>query len=282
MRATEWTLPRGTMRFDSAPRIMAIVNVTPDSFSNGGQHLNHDDAFAHCVNVLAQGADILDIGGESTRPGAEPVSVDEEIRRVVPLVERLRDTTDATISIDTTKAEVAHAALTAGADIINDISGMKFDHRMPGVVASHGAAVVLMHTPGPLATMHQPRTYRAIADDVAAYLQERVEVALRAGIARSAMALDLGFGFGKNRAQNFELASDLARFVDTGHPILVGVSRKRMIRELTGEDADAIEHGTSAFHAFATYRGAHILRVHDVPAARAACAVAAALHHAKP
>lgn len=277
MRATEWTLPRGTMRFESAPRIMAIINVTPDSFSNGGQHLDHDDAFAHCVKVLAQGADILDIGGESTRPGAQPVTADEEIRRVVPLVERLRATTDAVISIDTTKAVVADAALKAGADIINDISGMKFDYRMPGVVASHGAAVVLMHTPGPLASMHEPRTYVSIVDEVAAYLQERVDTALQAGVARSAIALDLGFGFGKDTAQNYTLANAIERFVDSGHPLLVGVSRKRMIRAETGDDPNAIEHGTSAFNALAAFRGTQILRVHDVPAAIAACAIASAL-----
>lgn len=283
MRATQWQLPRGAFVFERVPKIMAIINVTPDSFSDGGVFFDPNAAWFRCLEAIEEGADILDIGGESTRPGAEPVSEVEEIRRVVPLVQRLRahqeePVRNAVISIDTTKAAVAEAALRAGADIINDISGMRFDEAMPQVVAKHGAAVILMHTPGRGDAMHAARHYDAIDDEVLDYLQTQLRVAQRASIPSERIAIDPGFGFGKDSTQNLRLLRTLPRFIESGYPVLVGVSRKRMIRASTGPDLDALDHGSSVVHAFATAQGAQLLRVHNVRAARAAVAMAAALY----
>lgn len=264
------------MHFTHGTRIMAIINATPDSFSDGGLHYRAEDAIAYAHKAIEDGADILDIGGESTRPGHEPVSVEEECRRVMPIVEALRQHTDIPISIDTTKAAVAETALQAGADIINDISGMAFDDAMPAVVANYHAACVLMHTP-PANTMHTTHVYQDVADTVSHYLLERTRIAEAAGILRERIMWDPGFGFGKNVEQNLALLHQLPRFVATGYPILVGISRKRTVKMFTGPDVEALDHGSSIVHAFAATHGAQLVRVHNVRAAKAALAMRQAL-----
>lgn len=278
MRALEWRSSRVSMAFHRGPRVMAIVNVTPDSFSDGGHYFAPERALEHCLQLIEDGADILDIGGESTRPGATPISVDEEIRRVVPLIKTLRATHDIPISVDTTKADVADAALDAGADIINDISGMRFDIRMPEVVAKHGAAIVLMHVPASAEHMHDNHHYGNIAEDVWNYLREQIQVAIHAGIAKEHIAIDPGFGFGKDVPQNLALLRQLPFFVSKAHPVLVGISRKRTIRAYTGTDTESLDHGSSVVHAFAAAQGAQLLRVHNVRAANAAIAMSAAIY----
>lgn len=266
------------MRFHHGPRVMAIVNVTPDSFSDGGQFFAPERALTHCLQLIEDGADILDIGGESTRPGASPVSSEEEIQRVVPLIESLRATQDIPISVDTTKAAVADAALRAGADIINDISGMRFDKHMPEVIARHNAAVVLMHVPASAERMHDDHHYNNIADDVWNYLRAQIRVAVDAGIAKERIAIDPGFGFGKDVSQNVALLQQLPFFVAKGYPLLVGISRKRTIRAHTASDTESLDHGSSVAHAFAASHGAQLLRVHNVRAAKAAIGMSAALY----
>lgn len=278
MRALAWMSSRGSMTFHRGPRVMAIVNVTPDSFSDGGQFFAPELALKQCLQLIEDGADILDIGGESTRPGATPVSVDEEIRRVVPLIKSLRATHDIPISVDTTKADVADAALEAGADIINDISGMRFDERMPATIAKHNAAVVLMHVPASAERMHDDHHYENIAEDVWDYLRGQIRVATNAGISKERIAIDPGFGFGKDVSQNLALLQQLPYFVSKAHPVLVGISRKRTIRAYTGSETESLDHGSSVVHAFAAAQGAQLLRVHNVRAAKAAIEMSAAIY----
>lgn len=277
MRATRWTLPRTTLNFEQGARVMGIVNVTPDSFSDGGRFFDPERALAHCDQLIADGADILDIGGESTRPGAAYVNIDEEIRRTVPVIEAVRAQYDVPISIDTTKAPVAEAALQAGANIINDISGMRFDPNMPRVAASYDAGVILMHVPGERETMHASYTYPQIADDVWAYLKTQLRTALDAGIAPERIVIDPGFGFGKDVAQNLALLHALPFFVEKDYPVLVGLSRKRTLRAFVGPDTESLDHGSTVVHAFAIAHGAQLLRTHNVRAAKAAIAMQSAL-----
>jgi len=279
MRATQWTLPHTTLDFDSGARVMGIVNITPDSFSDGGRFFDLERAIAHCDQLIADGADILDIGGESTRPGgADVITIDEEIRRTLPVIQAVRAKSKIPISIDTTKAPVAEAALQAGADIINDISGMRFDNAMPSIAAHHRASVILAHVPGPRETMHASYRYDAIANDVWTYLAQQIETALHAGIAPERIAIDPGFGFGKDAQQNLELLRQLPFFIEKDYPVLVGISRKRTVRAQTGPDTESLDHGSSIVHGFAASHGAQLLRVHNVRAAKAALAMQAALH----
>lgn len=283
MRQTQWILPRGVFVFERAPAIMTIINVTPDSFSDGGQFQSLDDAWKHCQQALHDGARILDIGGESTRPGAALVSSEEEADRVVPLVEKIRQHSDALISIDTTKASVARAAMNAGADIINDISGMRFDPEMPRVAADTRAGVVLMHTEGERSSMHENYHYDDIAEDVWNYLETQAHVAQQAGVHPQAIIYDLGFGFAKSTQQNYELLARLPELMQRNKALLVGISRKRMIRaNLQHTDIESLDHGSSVLHAFAARHGTQILRVHNTRAARAAIETELALHHTPP
>lgn len=265
---------------------MGIVNVTPDSFSDGGEFFDPERALKHALQLIEDGAHILDIGGESTRPGGEstrpgaaPVSVDEEIQRTAPLIQAIRQHSDLPISIDTTKARVAHAAMEAGADIVNDISGMTFDPDMPSLVANTGAAVILMHVPGKGHAMHQDYAYADIANEVWSYLSTQIDVAQQAGIPPESIAIDPGFGFGKNVDQNLALLHELPLFVQRPYPVLVGISRKRTIRAQVGAHREALDHGSSIVHAFAAARGAQLIRTHNVRAARAAIAMQKALQH---
>ncbi len=266
-------------------RLMGVVNVTPDSFSDGGLFLDAEVAVAHGSELVAQGADILDVGGESTRPGAESVGEGEELRRVLPVIERLAGAAgDTQISIDTSKAPVARAALAAGASLVNDVSALRADPRMAGVVAESGARCCLMHMQGEPRTMQRAPRYEDVVDDVKAFLEERLGFAVRAGIAEERLLLDPGIGFGKTLAHNLELLRRLDELTTLGRPLVVGTSRKsflgRLIADAEGrpEPVGPAERlpGTLASSVLAYERGATVLRVHDVAPVRAALAVAAA------
>jgi dihydropteroate synthase len=263
---------------------MGIVNVTPDSFSDGGEFLDAGAAIAHAIELEAQGAQILDIGGESTRPGAEPVSAEEEIARVLPVLEGLRGETAAEISIDTSKAAVARAAVRAGAAIVNDVSALRADPKMAGVVAESGVRCCLMHMLGEPRTMQEHPRYGDVVDDVRAFLEERMGFAVSAGVAEERIVLDPGIGFGKTTRHNLQLLMRLQEIASLGRPVLIGTSRKSFIGRIAGEAAGAGEPvgadhrlaGTIATNVMALERGASIFRVHDVEPVRDALAVAAA------
>ena len=259
-----WTCRDRVVRFDAPCLIMGILNITPDSFSDGGQFLDTDRAVEHGLAMAQEGAGILDIGGESSRPGAEPVSVDEEIRRVVPVVEALAKRTGALISVDTTKAAVAECALAAGAHIINDITAFTGDPAMAEVARRFGAGVVLMHMQGTPRTMQQEPRYRDVVAEVTGYLAARLAALEAAGLARASLAVDPGIGFGKTVEHNLALLRGLPELVRLGRPVLVGVSRKSFLGRLTGREvADRLVPSLAAL-AYAVQRGAHIMRVHDV------------------
>src|SRR3954452_9772789 len=257
-------------------RVMGIVNVTPDSFSDGGQWLDHDDAIAHGRELVAEGAAILDIGGESTRPGAKPVAADEERRRVVPVIEALRDG-GAQLSIDTTKRVVAEDALAAGATFVNDVSALRFDPELAGLVADAGCDVCLMHMLGEPRTMQQDPRYDDVVDDVKAFLEERLAYATGEGIAEERVLLDPGIGFGKTVEHNLELLRRLDEIAALGRPVVVGTSRKSFLGRLTGRDiASERVAGTVATNVLALERGATVFRVHDVAPTYEALTVATA------
>jgi dihydropteroate synthase len=241
--------------------IMGVLNVTPDSFSDGGKFSDVERAVTHAREMAVAGADIIDVGGESTRPGAEPVGAEEELRRVVPVIERLRD---LLVSIDTTKAVVAEQALAAGARIVNDISALRFDPRMVEVVRDAGAGVVLMHMQGTPQTMQKNPRYDDVVAEVRAFFAERIEFGEAHGLKKSQIAVDPGIGFGKTVEHNLELLARLEEFGTLGCPVLVGTSRKAFIGKVLACEADARLWGTAATVAWAVAHGAHIVRVHDV------------------
>ena len=254
---------------------MGVVNVTPDSFSDGGRYLDPAAAVAHARALVDEGADIVDVGAESSRPGARGVSADEELSRLVPVLEGLSDL-PVPVSVDTAKPEVMHAALRAGASMINDITALTAPGALD-VVAPTGAAICLMHMQGEPRTMQTEPSYRDLLAEVAAFLEERVAAAERAGIARERIVVDPGFGFGKTVAHNFELLRNLGRFSEIGLPVLAGWSRKSTLGAITGRSADDRLAGSLAAALLAVERGAKIVRVHDVAATRDALAVLAAL-----
>ncbi len=253
------------LRLDRA-RVMGIVNVTPDSFSDGGAHDNTEAAVAHGLQLVAEGADLLDIGGESTRPGAAPVPLEEELRRVVPVIEQLARQTQVPISIDTFKPEVMRAAMAAGAGMINDIHALRQDGAL-AAAAELGVPVVLMHMQGEPGSMQDTPHYDDVVAEVHRFLVDRMFSAEMAGIAKKNLVIDLGFGFGKTTDHNMILLARSARFLELGVPMLAGLSRKRSIGELTGREAPRERvAGSVAAHLIAAQRGATILRVHDVAA----------------
>jgi dihydropteroate synthase len=257
----------------SAYRLMGILNVTPDSFSDGGLFLDSAAAIAHGLALAEQGAHILDIGGESTRPGAEPVDAEEELSRVVSVVETLTQHVGATqISIDTSKAAVARAAVAVGATLINDVSALRADPEMGGVIADSGADCCLMHMLGEPRTMQRDPRYEDVVDDVKAFLEERLTYAVDAGIAEGRILLDPGIGFGKTAAHNHALLRRLEEIVALGRPVLIGTSRKSF---LGGAPTERLP-GTIATNVMAFERGASVFRVHDVAPVAGALAVAAA------
>ncbi len=243
-------------------RVMGIVNVTPDSFSDGGLYLDPEEAVSHGLELLDEGADLVDLGGESTRPGAEPVAPEEELRRVTPVVERLAER--ATVSIDTSKAVVAEAAIGAGAAMVNDVTALRGDPEMAATCAEAGVEVVLMHMLGEPRTMQEDPAYGDVVDEVLEFLLERARVAEEAGIARERIWIDPGIGFGKTAEHNFALLAATDRFVETGFRVLVGPSRKRFIGSLDGSGEAERLGGTVAACLVAAEKGASAVRVHDV------------------
>ena len=253
----------GNFQFDlSRPLVMGIVNVTPDSFSDGGQHFQHDAALAHAQHLIAEGADIIDIGGESTRPGARPVGVQEELDRVLPIIEGLRGA-PAPISVDTYKPQVMQAAIAAGAQMVNDINALQ-DTAAMNAVAAGNVAVCLMHKQGNPQTMQTQPQYQNVVAEISEFLRERIAAAEAAGIGRERIAIDPGFGFGKTLAHNLDLLRHLDKLCELGVPVLAGLSRKSMLGALTGREAGDRVMASVAAALIAVQRGASIVRVHDV------------------
>ncbi len=244
--------------------IMGILNITPDSFYDGGKRFDRERAVADGVEMVRAGADVLDIGGESTRPGAEPVALDQELSRVLPVIRGLRQSVNVPISIDTYKASVAQAALTEGADIVNDISALRFDAQMARLVAEEGVPVVLMHMQGVPRTMQVEPRYGDVVREVREFLAERVMVAVKAGIAKEKTIVDPGIGFGKSLQHNLALLRALPTFASLSQPILVGASRKGFIGRLLDADPEDRLEGSIAAAVVAALGGADIIRVHDV------------------
>lgn len=248
------------------PRVMGVINVTPDSFSDGGEHASLEDAVAHGLRMAEEGADLLDVGGQSTRPGAAEVPLDEELRRVIPVITQLAAATGLPVSIDTSKPEVMRAAVAAGAGLINDVYALRREGALEAA-AELGVPVVLMHMLGEPRSMQDDPRYDDVVAEVHRFLAERIFAAEMAGIAKKNLVVDPGFGFGKTREHNLALLAQLQRFTELGVPVLAGLSRKKTIGDLTGRDApQARVHGSVAAHLVAVQRGARIVRVHDVAA----------------
>jgi dihydropteroate synthase len=258
-------------------RMMGIVNVTPDSFSDGGLFLDPDRAIAQGRELAAEGADVLDVGGESTRPGAEAVGAEEELRRVAPVVEALAGDGGPAVSIDTSKRVVAEAALDAGAAIVNDVTALRADPELAGLCADRDCDLVLMHMLGDPRTMQENPTYEDVVDEVEAFLAERIEFATAEGVDENRIWVDPGIGFGKTVEHNLELLRRFSQLAQLGRPIVVGTSRKSFIGKLTGAPVDQRLGGTIASSVIAYANGAEMVRVHDVRPVREALTVAEAI-----
>lgn len=274
----EWHLGDRVLQIGPRPLVMGIINATPDSFSDGGRFFAAHAAVAHGLKLVEDGADLLDIGGESTRPGSLPVTLDEELARVVPVVEALARQTSVPLSIDTSKAEVARQCLERGAAIINDVTALGGDPEMMKVAARFRAGVVLMHMQGTPATMQQDPRYDDVIGDIARFLAERMQAAEAGGIPRERVALDPGIGFGKTREHNIEILARLDEFQKLGRPVCLGVSRKGFLGKLLDRPLERRLPGSLAAVCYAQARGAvQIVRVHDVWETRDAVTVCAAL-----
>ena len=265
------------LQWGERPLIMGIVNVTPDSFFDGGRYDTPDAAIAHAIRLVQEGADLLDIGAESTRPGAHPIEETEEMRRLVPVVRAVAGAVSVPISIDTMKVAVAEAALDAGASIINDVTGLRGDADMVSIAAKTGAAVVLMHMQGTPQTMQQTPSYRDVVGEVSEFFAERIRFATSHGVARRQIVLDPGIGFGKLLENNLDLLAHLQAFAKYGCPLMIGVSRKGFLGQLTGRPVDDRLWGTAAAVALAVQQRAAIIRVHDVAAMLDVATVSAAI-----
>lgn len=254
-----------SLDFSKKTYIMGILNVTPDSFSDGGLYFSEKKAIEHALRLVKEGADIIDVGGESTRPGSEPVSLEEEIRRTIPVIRAVSKEIRVPISIDTYKAEVARRALDAGATMVNDISGLRFDPDMPAVVAEYGVPVVIMHIKGRPKDMQQNPVYEALIPEIMDYLRISIRLAIKFGIKEDMIIIDPGIGFGKTFEHNLEIINNLKEFTLLEKPVAVGVSRKAFIGRILGDlpPQERLE-GTAAAVAIAIYNGANIVRVHDV------------------
>jgi len=263
-----WKLRDRSVNLSRSGLIMGVLNVTPDSFSDGGQFLDEEAAFRHAARMVAEGATILDVGGESSRPGSEPVALEEELRRVIPVIKRIRGRfPDLLVSIDTYKAETARQALAAGADIINDISALRADQAMIDALRRSGAGVILMHMRGTPKTMQIDPRYEDVVGEVFEFLRRRRDELLRCGVDRDRIAIDPGYGFGKRVQDNVELVRQLGRFAELGQPIVVGISKKSMIAHLLGDPKLQTEDRmwpTVALTSLLREKGAQIFRVHDV------------------
>jgi dihydropteroate synthase len=267
---TPWNIGGGRQLCRSRiPLLMGILNVTPDSFSDGGQYQSAETAVDHALRMIDDGADIIDVGGESTRPGAEPVALDEELLRTIPVICMLASRTDVPVSIDTMKAEVARHAVEAGASIINDVSGLTFDDAMLAVCAGTDVGICLMHMPGTPRTMQSNPCYQDVVREVTEYLKTRVEICVAAGIDRSRLCVDPGIGFGKTADHNLDLLSAAAQMRETlACPMLIGHSRKRFLSRILGRPVDERTAGTIGVSVAVSQRGVDVLRVHDVAAIR--------------
>ncbi len=253
-----------TLVFGGRTLVMGVVNTTPDSFSDGGRFWRFEDARERAIEMARAGADIVDIGGESTRPGADPVSLEEEVRRTVPLIESLAGEVSIPISIDTCKSQVAERALDAGASIINDISALRFDAEMTTLAAVRGAPVIMMHMQGIPRNMQEDPRYDDVVGDISRFLRERAQAAVEGGIEPGKIMVDPGIGFGKTAEHNLEIIRRIDELGSLGYPVVLGASRKRFIGTITGRPADQRVLGTAATVAFAIARGVDVLRVHDV------------------
>jgi dihydropteroate synthase len=264
------------------PLVMGIVNVTPDSFSDGGRCDDPERAVAHAVRLVEEGADLLDLGAESTRPGALPVSEQEERRRLIPVVSAVVRAVSVPVSVDTSKAAVARAALEAGAVMINDVTALRGDRAMVDVVAETGAGLVLMHMQGTPETMQQAPYYDDVVAEIAQFLSERARFAMHHGVAKERIVLDPGIGFGKTLHHNLDLLANLHAFAQLGFPLLVGPSRKGFIGQLTQQSVERRAWGTAGAVALAVQQGANILRVHDVGPMKDVVRVASAVARRMP
>ncbi len=269
-RARQWRLRTRTLVFERRPALMGIVNVTPDSFSDGGSYNDVDKAVAHALQLVADGADVLDIGGESTRPYSTPVTEQEELHRVLPVIERLARVTDTPISVDTSKAAVARAAIAAGAEIINDVTAFTADPDMLQVAVETGAGVCAMHMQGTPRTMQDNPAYDDVVAEVLDYLRACRDMLIAAGIAPERICLDPGVGFGKTHEHNLTLVANAWRFHELGCPVLVGHSRKGFIAKIIGDKAADRTAGTIGVACSLATQGIQLLRVHDVAAVRQA------------
>lgn len=249
---------------DSKTHVMGVLNITPDSFSDGGRYFDHTRALDRALEMLEEGADIIDIGGESTRPGAESVSAGEEIRRTQRIVSAIAERSEALISIDTMKSDTARAALEAGAHIVNDVSAGRYDSRMPALVSEFGAGVVLMHMRGMPRTMQMNPVYSDVVAAVRTYLLERMDSFLLEGVQSSQIVLDPGIGFGKSVEHNIDLLRHTRELAELGQPVLVGASRKSFLGKLLGIETDEREAASLGVAAYSIIAGASIIRVHDV------------------
>jgi len=263
-----WRFGQRIWTYTGLPRLMGILNVTPDSFSDGGKHNSIDAAISQGLHLAQQGADVIDIGGESTRPGAEPVPVDEELRRVIPVIERLANETDVPISIDTMKAHVAREALAAGASIINDVTALTGDPKLIDICAKSDCGIILMHMLGTPQTMQADPRYDNVVTEVKDYLLSRVNALHAAGIDAERIMLDPGIGFGKTAEHNVELLQNIKALRETGHSVLVGHSRKRFLYSLLGRETDERLAGTIGVSIALAMQSTDLLRVHDVGSVR--------------
>ena len=263
-----WKTRSRTLDLRQSAKIMGILNVTPDSFSDGGQFFSLEAAVLHARELIAEGAEIIDVGGESTRPGADPVTLEEELHRVIPVIREIRsEFPSVPISVDTYKAETARQAILAGADIVNDITALRGDPKMIDVIRENEVAVVLMHMQGLPKTMQAAPSYREVVSEVIEFLRERCDWLVSHGVDREAIAIDPGFGFGKRLADNIQLMRNLEAFQTLTRPLVVGVSRKSALGQLSGDSALSASKRiwpTVALTCLLREKGAHLLRVHDV------------------
>ena len=244
--------------------IMGILNITPDSFSDGGKFLDSQVAANHAIKMIENGADMIDVGGESSRPGAKPVLIDEELNRILPVIKAIRDKSDCLISVDTYKSKVAEAALNLGADLINDISSLSFDGKMAGVISAYKVPLVLMHMQGVPENMQLNPLYVNIINDLITFFKSKISIAKEAGVSNNMIILDPGIGFGKRVDDNFEIIRELKQICNMGYPILLGTSRKSFIGDTLGLPINDRLEGTLASVAIGVLNGAKILRVHDI------------------
>ncbi len=271
-RVITWKIRGGELLTGQKTLIMGIVNVTPDSFSDGGRFFSPAAAVEHALQLEAEGADLLDIGGESTRPGSEPVSLLDELHRVVPVIEALRGRVKTPISVDTSKAKVASEALAAGAAIVNDISGLRFDPEMPGICREFSAGIICMHMQGTPQTMQINPHYADVVADVRQFFLDRQSSLLRHGLTSDQLVWDPGVGFGKTAAHNVKLLGSVSELRALGRPVLIGHSRKGFLKKLIGREIDERLFGTLGVSLAVAAQGADIIRVHDVAAHRDALA----------